>query len=254
VSSYYSSNAVYDELARRSIRDFVWASGNAWLLLYADSDEVLRLIVFVAGISSAGTRPIGSPPLAEVGRVGTALASAASVPFIKVAFDDHAPEITSVELSRDGRDEGEIPLAQLRTTFEAMGLPVKSASTAKAINDRASSAYHAWQRANLGAIKVTDVDLVRLDGQGAPIEILELKRSYIGLQQWSPYPADFTNFNLLADLADKAGARFTIVYNVRKTNPFHDDASTLSLFSYAKASGPHRIGIVTFDDFAAGRY
>jgi hypothetical protein len=85
------------------------------------------------------------------------------------------------------------------------------------------------------------------------VEVLELKRSFISLETWRPYKADYTNFNVIANVCEPADVRFTIAYNVRTTNPTRDDPSQLSLFAY-EPSKVSPIGQLSFDDFAAGKY
>jgi len=256
MNRYYQSNAVYGEIGRREASPFVWASGNSWILLYADASEQLRVILSVRGRS---TLVQDSPDKARADLAeskATQLADAATLPFNKIVFDDNSPAIEEVNLyDHPSAKPRQVSLIQLKAYFSKMGLEVTQRETPKAINDASSSAYHNWQRTNLGAIKVTDIDLLRVEPhRDMPHEIIELKRSYYALENWSPYPQDFTNFNLIAGLASVARVRFTIAYNVRQKSPWLDDASRLSLFSYSKTVGASGIGIVTFDDFYNGNY
>ena len=113
----------------------------------------------------------------------------------------------------------------------------------------------------MGNIKVTDIDLFRMGEATGEIEaIYELKRSRYGLDQWSPYPNDFTNFNVLLALAEAVGARFRIVYNVYdyedgpNGHRRNDDASRISTFSYSRQDGgtTRRLAVMDFEDFVAG--
>src|SRR3546814_2212476 len=61
-------------------------------------------------------------------------------------------------------------------------------------------------------------DVCSSDLNGIPSEIIELKRSYIGLDRWKPFQADFPNFNLLMNLAKFSSLKMTIAYNVRHKN------------------------------------
>jgi hypothetical protein len=144
----------------------------------------------------------------------------------------------------------------LKGWFASVGLPVSAGAPQKAINSRQSSAYHDWQRGNLGAIKVSDVDLIRLGSDDqTPTEVIELKRSFYPLGSWRPYTQDYPNFNVISDVTGRVGARFTIAYNRRVTNPsFVDDASRLSLFAYSKAGGAQALGEFSFEQFANGAY
>ena len=136
-----------------------------------------------------------------------------------------------------------------------MGLPVKSGACGKSVNDATSSAYHNWQRANLGSIKVTDIDLIRLNDQGMPVEAIELKRSYYPLKDWKPYSDDYVNFNLLHSVCQSAGMEMNIAYNVRQTKPtFFDNASRLTIFSYKNVNSPIKMGEYDFSEFVDRKY
>lgn len=255
MSQYYKDNSVYAEIASRRGADFAWAAGNAWNLLYADADASLRAIVSIRGHSSYVVK--GAMARADLAEEKAAyLAAKANLAFFKITFDDDASEVQAVTVNGPGYSKPrEMTLPELKVLFGEMQLPIAVSTTSKAVNDKTSSAYHNWQRTNLGALKVSDLDLLRLDGSyGHPIEIIELKRSYISLERWAPYPADFTNFNLVFKLAQATNTKFTIAYNVRETKPWNDDASRISLFSYTIVRGPKHLGIYSFDDFYNGNY
>lgn len=249
--SYYATNAVYRRLETAPVKHLVWASGNAWILVYADPTAHVRTIVFVSGNSMQNAEPAVHDRLSVAATAARALAMKSAVPYAAITFDDEANSIDGVRL-----DDQPIGLAELKTWFSGVGLAVNSGATRKEINSAESSAYHNWQRNNLGAIKVSDVDLIRWDGDtGTAIELLELKRSFYALEAWRPYPQDFPNFNVLANLASRTDARFTIAYNRRVTSPqFLDDASRLSLFAYSANGGPTSLGQVTFEEFTEGQY
>ena len=256
-NQYYDTNDVYERLqAYGPDVPFVWVSGNAWIVAYADAGEVMRILAFVTGRSTDSANGDELTRLQSARRVAGRLANAANVPFADIWFDDTVDEIDSVRLNGT-----EINLTGLRRWFAGSGLPVNDSAPAKSINRQASSAYHDWQRAHLGTIKVTDIDLLRMDRTTDRIEaIYELKRSYIGLDQWKPFPDDFTNFNIASGLATAVGARFRIVYNVfhredRGTGrPRVDDASQVSTFSYSRSEGgtTRLLGTMNFEDFVAG--
>ena len=246
MNNYYKTNNVYDRLEAHSDHLFNWVAGNAWFLVYGDGDANPAVNAAVWG----ETVPMPKDML----RLFMELSSTASLPFACIRFDDAADSITSVQLSVNGERSTDCTLEELRSRFASFGLPLAGPrSTAKAINDRASSAYHHWQRQNLGRITVSDIDLLRLSEDGTPAEIIELKRSIIPLHQWKPYPVDYPNFNLLSVFADQCDLALTIAYNVRHKNPFRDDASTLSIFDYKREQISH-LGVVSFADFVSGKY
>lgn len=248
---YYTTNAVYKLLEAHHNEQFVWVSGTAWILLYADNAAQVRAVAFVSGHSmgSADSQIVARLKAAET--AANTLAEVAQLPFAVIKFDDRAASIDRVELNGNS-----IELPALKAWFSKIGLPVNAGATQKEINSAESSAYHSWQRNNLGSIKVSDVDLIRIDaGAKSVTELIELKRSFYSLEQWKPYRQDFDNFNVVANLAIRIGAKFTIAYNQRVTKPeFRDDASRLSLFSYSMSNGPQTLGMVTFDQFVKGAY
>ncbi|WP_423395651.1 hypothetical protein [Burkholderia sp. LMG 21824] len=245
--TYYQSNAVYKALEQSTNHPFAWVSGNAWMLVYGDDSAEPRLMVLAHGRSWK--------PEPTAMRTFEMIAAAAGLPVVRIAFDDAADSVNDVHYANGLADLGTtISLADLKAKFQGFGLPVIGGACGKSVNDATSSAYHNWQRDNLGAIKVTDVDLVRIDIAGMPCEIVELKRSYYALDKWQPFPNDFVNFNVLRAVAGRAGLRFTIAYNVRQKTPFRDDASLLSLFDYPMPNSPKFLGHFPFWDFAAGKY
>ena len=247
--NYYKTNAVYIELEKLNDSQFIWVSGNAWILLYADSSAIVRVLAFVTGASTLKAEDLTLKRHSRARQTASMLAEAAGLKFTSIEFDDNAESIVNVKQDGNLRSLGE-----LKKWFSAAGLPVSGAATTKAINKASSSAYHYWQRANLGAIKVSDLDLLRVDNSsGKVVDLYELKRSFISFSIWKPYTQDFPNFNVVANLAERIGSRFTIVYNIKEKGPtFRDDASRVSLFAYSRASGAHALGAVTFDDFVKG--
>lgn len=245
--SYYKTNAVYGRLELEEDHPFVWVSGNAWMLVYGDQNASPKALVLAFGSSWNIQK--------EVVRVSKEIAQKSGIPLFFVRFDDSVDEIEKVGFSQPGHKPIELTLDELKEEFAKTGLPVKSGHCGKSVNDATSSAYHNWQRASLGAIKVTDIDLVRLDDDGEPIEVLELKRSFYSLQDWKPYQDDFVNFNLLLSVCRQADIKMNIAYNVRETKPvFKDDASRFAIFSFSAPSSPDKTGLVSYADFLRGAY
>ena len=247
--SYYKTNAVYDQLISRGHHSFRWLSGNAWALLYGDATGTPRVAVLAHGRS-------WQPDLACVSTVGR-LFTKLKLPCLDILFDDSAADIAEVTLASQIGGSGTVTsLSELRDIFARHGLPVATTSIHKAVNDATSSAFHQWQRSSLGAsIRVTDIDLLRVDGAGEVLEVLELKRSYLALTQWMPFAQDFPNFNLLLAALTPIGVPLTIAYNVRHKQPrFLDDPSSIKVFKYANPGRPEVLGIVSFDDFVLGQY
>lgn len=245
--SYYKTNAVYHLLNMEESHPFVWVAGNAWILIYGDHQATPKVIALVCGQSWIIQK--------EITQTVKTLASQAGLPLLFIQFDDTATSIHRVKLRKPGQQACELTLDQLKNEFQTLGLPVKKGRCGKSVNSATSSAYHNWQRSCLGAIKVTDIDLIRLNPHGVPIEAIELKRSFYALQDWQPYPDDYVNFDLLLAVCHRAGMQVTIAYNIRRTQPvFQDDASWLRLFSYQCPCRPVNLGILRYGDFLTGDY
>ncbi len=245
MTSYYRTNDVYTRLDQIERHPFLWVSGNAWILIYGDAQSNPLLCVLAYGISANVSEPVVDSL--------QVICDCARLPFRMICFDDSAEQIDHVLCGPDRSTLTQVSLPDLKSLFAELGIPVTGGIPHKAINDRESSAYHHWQRANLGRIVVSDIDLIRLDGELHPIELLELKRSYISLSSWTPYRDDYANFNLLLSVAKRCSLRFSIAYNVRHRSPFRDDASRLVLFRYT-GENVSKVGTLSFDEFVKGEY
>ncbi len=244
---YYKTNAIYENLSQTKKHSFVWASGNAWALIYSDNQNIPKALVLAWGRSWAIQKNL----LTAL----QTISKKSGLPLVYVNFDDQATSILDVNFGTLGHPPASLSLIDLKDRFKKMGLPVSTGVCGKSINDATSSAFHKWQRENLGSINATDIDLIRLDQENIPIEIIELKRSYYALDEWRPYPEDFVNFNLLLNVCDSADINLNIAYNVRQTKPkFNDDASRVAIFQYRNANSPVSNGEYDFDDFIKGVY
>lgn len=151
--SYYADNAVYQRLRSMGRHPFSWTSGNAWSLVYGDRNAVPKAIVFAAGVSWERQDAMVS--------LSRRIAEKSGVPFLNFRFDERSPEVSSFLVSKREDGFSEVAAADLKGLFEDLGVPVSAGGVRKAVNDAASSAYHRWQRANLGQIVVSDIDLFR---------------------------------------------------------------------------------------------
>ncbi len=246
---YYRTNAIYKMIRQNDLDAFLLPEGNSWFLVYGDSNCVPKVMVFVYGSSVSSKTDY----LKRAEGVLNYVSCKSGVPQVSISFDDSVSEVVSVSL-KNGKNTKEISLDELKNYFHGLGLPVKSGLCKKAINDAKSSAYHGWQRENLGSIVVADIDLFRLGKNSIPIEIIELKRSYIPLSQWTPFRADYANFNLLSKLSIENTCFFLILYNLRTKNPWFDDPSSVTLFNYSESRGATKIGQYTFQEFVERKY
>lgn len=251
--SYYTGNDVYRRLEEINDPRFLWTSGSAWFLIYGDRYSHEKAVVFVTAKSIINKHPEIIERAKNSWTLAGSLADRTGLPFFDIRYEDRFGKIDSVTL-----DKTPISLEELKNRFEKIGLEVERGSTGKAINSQESSTYHQWQRDNLGSTStVSDIDLLILnDSLSTPIEIVELKRSRLRIEDWSPFRKDFPGLNLIANMAHRINARFTITYNYHVKEPVYiDDASSMSLFECSSTiENARHLGIFTFDEFVAGDY
>jgi len=248
---YYKSNAIYDELNKVE-NDFIWVIGNAWLLIYGDKNSIPKVFILVVGKSWVKQ--------AEVIKALRFINSKTSIPFFMIKFDDtDGSKLTKIGfVSSNEKTPTTITLDELKYKFIEVGLDIQDGECHKYLNDKESSSYHKWQRSELGFnITVTDIDLIRIDRKtGRPLEFIELKRSFLDVKKWSPYPDDFANFNLILNTIQLfKDINFYILYNQRITKPnFIDNHDPISIFSYTINNPIVIAREMSFKDFIAGKY
>lgn len=249
MSMYYNDNAIYEKLRSYNSDSFIWVSGNAWLLVYGDQYSIPKLLALVT------TKTFCNEGLYIKQNKIITLSKELNIPFINISFDDTINDIDYVKLQDNSSGIWKnISLQELKEIFKMFGVPVNTNPCYKAINDKKSSAYHNWQRENLGNITVSDIDLIRISGNTIQ-EIIELKRSYYNFDKWKPFPDDYPNFNLVLNLCNKVGIdKFTILYNIREKNPFKDIPDPVMLFNYYDRNKYIKIGTFKFNDFYYGNY
>ena len=89
----------------------------------------------------------------------------------------------------------------------------------KPINSHTSNEFHDWQRRvfNGRGLSFQDVDAWALSVSDAehdfrPLALLELKRSFIAVDAWRPFPDDRPSYAGLLGLARAAGIPLFVVY------------------------------------------
>ncbi len=226
---YYTGNGIYDYLTNSANKDdFFWTSGHLWLLVYGDDLGPKVLTV------ASGNRLDANTTAEEraAAHVACQITQGTNIPvnFVRFGPDKHVETVRYCEPGM--KCIPEITSEELKNRFARYGLKMNDIMTHKSINDRSSSPFHDWQRKNMGdSVVVADIDLVRYRNN-VPVEIIELKRSYIELERWEPYRQDYKNFILLSKLSHARGLQFYIVYNKRVKTPFFDDVSRLKIFEF----------------------
>lgn len=230
MSTFYDGNAIYQYISNNKISRFEFVVGNCWQLVYGNQNgDPLLLVLAYAYNDELHQNTIDSEVKKGFERLNQ-LSQKTELPLVFVGFDQHAESIDSVIVAEDLDKIELLSLRDLASVFKAKGLSVKTSGTSKYLNDKTSSAYHKWQRDQLGNnIVVSDIDLWVIKNE-VPNVILELKRSIIPLERWKPYHDDYANFILLAKLCKIAEVKLFILYNVRQKNPVKDIIDKIKLF------------------------
>lgn len=258
-TAYYESNAIYDLLQKEHlIPPFFFAGPHIWHLVYGDA-ESLPIILLLVTAGRATNLTVAPTPVEQRSlSVLSVLATRSDLPLFHLRFGFDIHEVYSVGWRPQSAGEFQImPLDQLAETYSGLGLPVRRGTTAKAVNDKPSSAYHNWQRGTLGSnVTVTDIDLWKLDRNRTPLAAFELKRSYKQVEKWTPYRRDYPNFRLLSNALNAARIPFYIAYNRRTKSPWNDDPSKIALFmvNFAKQPPIGPRDIVDFTEFTSRDY
>ena len=240
----YTGNKLYDFLKKPLSQPFYWVAGQRWLLVYGNkNDEQPRLILSVSEGSITSKMDEEDKLLFHMGHL---IATKAQIEHCYLKYEVGKNQF----LVRQGKDNSRyIDRKDFIKILSATGLDVVHNKTGKDINSASSSAYHDWQRANLGdRIIVSDIDLIRLRKREI-VELIELKRSFISIDQWKPFTNDFPNFRLMGNLCKLCQYGFYLIYNQNKDA--EDDISRLKVYKWTgnKETPFTLLGIESPSDF-----
>lgn len=258
MSNYYNTNAIYEYLEEHNVTGFLFARDSLWLLLYGDSKCTPKILIVVSATNSEDyANLVFSSHEKDIFNVGEQLAKKAGLPFGIIRFCSDLKEIETVQyINWSTRKHITISIDELRNFFEQYGIHTKNSKSAKPVNSKTSSAFHDWQRNTLGdEIVATDLDLLRVDKNGNPTDIYELKRAERPpFDEWKPFIRDYPNFKLISKFSEMVGIDFYILFNRREKQPFFDDISKLKLFTFDhNGEGNSKfIKTLTLDEFIGG--
>lgn len=242
--SYYKSNALYDYIIKNKINKFEFASSNIWQLVYGDSNCNPKLLVIVSGVNQAN---LDSPPSDEEKKAAyriMQLSELTNIPRFFIRFPIDVPMKNINKYDSISKAFKTITMNELANLYLKFGLPINNSSTKKYLNTQYSSAYHNWQRDSLGQNPViSDIDLLSCNMQNEITGIYELKRSFIDINKWNPFPEDYPNFKLLGNLLNRTNIPLKIVYNMRTKSPWNDNIQTLKIFNVNIGQNP----MISFD-------
>lgn len=254
--NYYQTNAIYEYIEKNKLPGYTLAKENIWLMVYGDPESIPRLLLVISAVPEERYENMDITPRERgVMELAARFAGKTRLEYRVVRYCQDWP-LDKVQYMEYPSRHAVIGINALKHLFERNGVkgdPLPGGDeTSKELNDRPASAFHIWQRKNLGNITASDIDLIAWKNR-KPARIYELKRSYIALEKWQPYAQDFANFRLIARFAKKIGADFQIVYNRRTKNPYFDDIRRLKRFAFFPEEGrAEYIDTIALGDFFGG--
>ncbi len=225
----YNGNAICDYVVSKGLNYF-FSARNSWMLVYGDSNSIPKLLVYVRQVGDYNETSLNEKKHEDMVQE---FARTLKLPFIYVRFKLNC-SIVMVREPWEKRCKS-ISYDELRDIFEKYDV-VSPGTPKKAVNQYTSSSYHVWQRETLGAITVSDFDLLRIKNHQIE-EIIELKRSKYDIEKWTPFTNDYPNFALLINSIVNSGKRipFTLYYNKMADGPEGgrvEDISRIKVFSF----------------------
>ncbi len=253
---YYDGNELYRYLVEQKLTDrFFWVSADMWTLLYANSNCEPAFLCFVSKVNEKEELSKSATPEEAVAfRRFCVLAEQAQLPLISLRFVEdgfHNCEQFRFKVFQSGEPPCTITPNQLLLWMQQHGLQFQRGAAAKKINKNPSSSFHLWQRKNLGNITAIDIDLLHFDDSRVDT-IYELKRSKVPLNKWDPTMFEIDRSDYCAELmlAQRAGADFKTIYNVRHLEPaFFDDISRLKIYDMNQGWPGKCLGQFAVEDY-----
>lgn len=249
MQNFYSGNAIYRLLD--SAQNFKYTTENSWILVYGSRECEPKVILLLSAYEnelyeSKTLRQEESEIMIYVEQ----LSKKSGVPMLYVRFNKDSTKTIDVQIMINGRFK-KINMDEYTDILTSFGIVKNNTNCKKPINSKASNVYHLWQ-INCGLdITTSDIDLIKINDNMDIIDVYELKRSTIKMDEWEPYSNDFNNFILLSKLLSKCKINFYILFNEYHKNPFYDDISLFKLYevSYTDKLNLKKLGKVTLLDF-----
>jgi len=234
---YYDGNAIYDVLAKNPHPQMLAPGARVWPLVYANNQSEPKAMVVVVQ-RQGGERFFPSTINKRFVYQAAQVARRAGLPFRMMSYEEPASgqPLGSVEVSDEHhRTVQTMSMEQWKAELGGFGIPL-AGHIAKPVNRAQSSAYHAWQRANLGNIRVVDLDLLLLTKTGQLDRVMELKRSSVPMEKWAPYREDFVNFDVIGRVCERAGLRFCLLFNNYNRVTGQDNLKRFRVFDYTNGA------------------
>jgi hypothetical protein len=249
MANYYKGNAIYDLI--KSTQNFLYTSDNLWILIYGNSDYDPKVILLLSGYSTLDYESTSlSTKESETLIYTQQLSKRSSIPFLYVRFNQDLHVLKEVKTMVSGRFQS-INLDQYVNILIGFGIHKNNQRSKKPINSLASNVYHNWQFSCGLDITTSDIDLLHVDSNFNITHAFELKRSFIAIEKWEPYPADYGNFILLSKLFKSCAIEFLILFNQYHKVPFLDDITKVKIYNvkYEKKLSLDYLGLMNISDF-----
>lgn len=226
----YTGNKICKYVYDKNL-DYYYSAEHKWMLVYGNTLSIPRIMVFVSKVVNIGSG-CSTEEMNEANKAFS-IARYLRLPFIFVRFMVNS-EVVGVWEENAGK-WCTLSYDQLRDVYERYGV-VQPGTARKRVNQYTSSPYHDWQRNNLGSITVSDLDLIKYVDDEVK-EIIELKRSKMSLETWTPFYRDYSNFALLINTIVGSGKNipFTLYYNLMRDGQKgmrDEDISTIKVFDF----------------------
>lgn len=226
----YNGNAIYDYVVKKNL-GYCFSVENNWLLLYGNARSVPKILALVNKVDNIDINNMSNNEKENV-NLAYKIAVQLKLPFICVRFMTNSKEVFVLQSVKQWE---KITYDQLRDLFEKYGV-VEPGTARKPVNQYTSSPYHDWQRANLGDITVSDLDMVRYRANKIE-KIVELKRSKVSIDKWKPFPQDYPNFALIINTIVNSQVKipFLLYYNEMKEGEIgkrKEDISLIRVFKF----------------------
>jgi len=251
-AGYYVGNAFYDYVDSH-FDNFAYAKENIWLLVYGNSRCEPKLIIVLSALTrEAYQSNTFSSEEKEIIQYAKQISDQSKVPWVYVSFVKDEKELTKAKICCPALkyEFKELTPDALADVYRGFGLFIVEKESGKTINKQYSNVYQKWQMKIGYGLTGSDIDIMKLK-DGKIESVYELKRSFIAIEKWKPYPADFHNFILLSKLFNLCGIKFYIVYNHRQEKPFFDDISKIKVYKIdAREKNFYSLlGIYSTDEF-----
>lgn len=143
---------------------------------------------------------------------------------------------------------------ELYLEFLKRNLVVSKNYRGKPFNSKASSEYHEWQSHTKFVGGITDIDLLRINEEGVPTEIIEIKRSRIKPNEWYPYFQDAGGYEILDKLCSKLSIEFSTIYYHYDPKLGIEDIENLQLFKKKAGFNFEKMGSLSLKEFVEKSY